>query len=67
MPLDNPENLDNSIQTLMDVIEALELSQGSQAQLTTLVEGLSDRSKSQFQPILTYVLQFVEYNRSKYL
>ena len=67
MPLDNLENTDNSIQTLMDVIEALELSPGSQAQLTSFVKGLSERSMPQFQSFLMYVIQFVEYNSSKYL
>ena len=58
---------DNSIQMLMDVIEALEMSPGAQAQLTTFINNLTDRSKSQFEPFLTFILQYVEYNRSKYL
>ena len=58
---------DDSIQTLMDVIAALELSPGAQAQLTTCVDNLTDRSKSQLEPFLTFLLQYIEYNRSKYL
>ena len=66
--MDNPDqNPDDSIQTLMDVITALELSPGSQAQLTTFINNLTDRSKSQFEPFLTFILQYVEYNCSKYL
>ena len=52
---------------LMDVIAALELSPGAKAQLGTFIEGLTDRSKSQFELFLTFMLQHVEYNRSKYL
>ena len=64
-----PQELDpdDSIQTLMDVIAALELSPGAQAQFRTFVESLTDRSKSQFEPFLTFLLQYIEYNRSKYL
>ena len=58
---------DDSIQTLMDVIAALELSPGAQAQLSTFIKSLTDRSKSQFEPFLTFLLQYIEYNRSKYL
>ena len=51
----------------MDVIPALELSPGAQAQLSIFVESLTDRSKSQFEPFLTFLLQYIEYNLSKYL
>ena len=70
MPLDNPGDLGldpENIQTFMDVIEALELSPGSLAQLTTFVERLTEKGKPQFKSFLTYVLKFIEYNRSRYL
>ena len=68
MPLDNPspEMDQDNIQTLMNVIEALELSPSS-AQLATFIEGLAERSKPQFQSFLTFILKFIEYNRSRYL
>ena len=66
MPLEE-QNPDDSIQTRMDGIAALELSPGAQAQFTTFINNLTDRSKSQFDPFLTFILQYVEYNRSKYL
>ena len=58
MPLEQP-NPDDSTQTLMDVIAALELSPGAQAQLGTFVESLTDCSKSQFEPFLTFLLQYI--------
>ena len=58
---------DDSIQTLMDVIAALEISPGAQAQLQRCLDSLTDRSKTQLAPFLTFLLQYVEYNRSKYL
>ena len=64
-----PQELDpdDSIQTLMDVIAASELSPGSQAQLNTCIESLTDCSKSQLEPFLTFLLQYIEYNMLKYL
>ena len=57
----------DSIQTLMDVIAALEISPGAQAQLTKGIKSLTDRSKSQLEPFLTFLLQYTKYNWSKYL
>ena len=51
----------------MDVIAALEISPGAEAQLNACIESLTDRSKSQLEPYLTFLLQYIEYNRSKYL
>ena len=70
MPPDNTissERDPDNIQTLMNIIEALELSPGSMAQLTTFIQGLTEKSKPQFQSFLTYILKFVEYNCSWYL
>ena len=58
---------DESIRTLMDVIAALELPPGAQAQLQTFADSLTGHSKSQFEPFLTFLLQYIEYNLSKCL
>ena len=58
---------DDSIQTLMDVIAALEISPGAQVQLNACIKSLTDLSKSQLEPYITFLLQYIEYNRSKYL
>ena len=44
----------------MDVIAALELSPGAQAQLNVCVNSLTDRSKSQLEPFLTFLLQYMD-------
>ena len=64
-----PQELDpdDSILTSMDVIAALEISPGAQAQLNACIESLTDHSKSQLEPFLTFLLQYIKYNRSKYL
>ena len=51
----------------MDVIAALEMSPGAQAQLNACIESLTDCSKSQLEPYLTFLLGYIEYNQSKYL
>ena len=60
-----PQELDpdDSIQTLMAVIAALEISPGAQVQLNTCIESLTDCSKSQLEPFLTFLFQYIEYNR----
>ena len=47
-------NPDDTIQTLMDVIEALEISPGAQAQLERCLDSLTDRSKMQLASFLTF-------------
>ena len=61
------QNPDDNVQTLTDVVEALEISPGAQAQLDRCLDSLTDRSKTQLSPFLTFLLQYIEYNRSKYL
>ena len=49
------------------VIAALELSPAAQAQLNICFDSLIGSSKSQLEPFLTFLLEYIEYNRSKYL
>ena len=53
--------------TLSEVLRAVQLSEYSETQLTTFVESLSQGVNApRFRTFLTYILRFVEYNRSKY-
>ena len=53
--------------TMQDVLQNVQLSDYSEAQLDALVDTLAGPSKVHFKRFLQYVLQFVEYNRSRYL
>ena len=53
--------------TLQEVFQSLQLSEFSDVQVTAFVDSLPQGfNKAQFRKILSYVLKFVEYNRSKY-
>ena len=53
--------------TMQDVIQTVTLSEYSEAQLEALVDTLTGTNKTHFKRFLQYVLQFIEYNRSRYL
>ena len=53
--------------TMQDVIQTVTLSEYSEAQLDALVDTLTGTNKTHFKRFLQYVLQFIEYNRSRYL
>ena len=53
--------------TLQEVFQNLQLSDFSDGQITSFVDSLPQgTNRAQFRNILSYVLKFVEYNRSKY-
>ena len=53
--------------TMQDILHEFQISDYSETQLNALVEYITYRSKPHFHKFLLYVLQFVEYNRSRYL
>ena len=53
--------------TISDVLATLQLSDDSEAQVTSFVDSLAQGlSGPRFRKLLTYILKFVELNRSKY-
>ena len=53
--------------SVMAALSNLQLSEDSEAQITSFVESLSQGiSGPRFRKLLTYILKFVEHNRSKY-
>ena len=59
----------SGIPTLQEVLSGINLSEFSEAQITTFVVTLSQlpgMNKPQFRKFLAFVLKFVEYNRAKY-
>ena len=53
--------------TLQEVLEDMQLSEWSEAQLKTFIESVFEQSKPHFRSFLLYVLKYVGNNRSRYL
>ena len=53
--------------TISEVLASLQLSEDSEAQVTSFIDSLAHGlTGPRFRKLLTYILKFVELNRSKY-